>query len=69
MDTAPRVHKPEDHKSKSRPVPVWLVMYAVSMAIAVVIVGTVLSGVAGRRVSVPRPERMGGACRTPSSSR
>ena len=58
MDTAPRVHKPEDHKSKSRPVPVWLVMYAVSMAIAVVIVGTVLSGVAGRRVSYTEFKQM-----------
>jgi cell division protease FtsH len=58
MGTSPRVHKPEDNTSKSRPVPVWLVMYAVSMAIVVVIVGTVLSGVAGRRVSYTEFKQM-----------
>ena len=42
---------PKTGQAGPRSIPAWLVAYAISTAIAVVIVGTVLSGVAARRVS------------------
>ena len=42
---------PKSGQAGPRPIPGWFVVYAISTAIAVFIVGTVLSGVAARRVS------------------
>ena len=56
MDKTPG--PPKAGRPRLGPVPGWLVVYAASMAIAVVIVGTLLSGAAARRVSYTEFKQM-----------